>query len=172
MPNLVPNTVKVQLLDGQKPIHQKSKNDFTWSIAYSGISTRFVIMEERNVFCGSYNVLLLKEKRDSHRVAHFSGSNIVALASLDKKIRFVDLKTASDKKLTIQGHAASIRCIYMNEIENYVLTGSYDTSIRCWNATTGRCMKIFQGHQSTVTCLAVCDTKIASGSYDRTCRGK
>ncbi len=89
-----------------------------------------MILEERNVFCGSYNVLLLKEKRDSHRVVNLNGKNMVALGSFDKKIRFIDLKTAEDMTMTIQGHAGSIKCICISESRKIVITGSYDTSIR------------------------------------------
>lgn len=87
-------------------------------------------MEERNIFCGPYNVLLLKEKKDPHRVSHFNGQNLVAFGSFDKKIRFIDLKLASEKSTTIQGHAGSIKCIYICEMKKIVVTGSYDTSIR------------------------------------------
>ena len=34
-------------------------------------------------------------------------------------------------------------------------------------------MRIFQGHQGTVTCLSFCEEneRLVSGSYDKTCRG-
>lgn len=33
--------------------------EVNFSNAYSGVSTRNVIMEERNVYCGTYNVMVL-----------------------------------------------------------------------------------------------------------------
>ena len=135
MPNLKLGSFDVIPLDENKCIEKKaithkSRSECNWDNAYSGISTRNVILEERNVFCGSYNVLLLKEKRDPHRVAHLNGSNMVALTSIDKKIRFIDLKSATEKPMRIQGHAGSIRCMFISELDNFVLTGSYDTTIR------------------------------------------
>lgn len=130
VPNIKTGTFDVILNENEKQIEPKSKDDCTWEVAYSGISSRYVIMEERNVFCGSYNVLLLKEKRDPHRVAHLNGSNVVAVGTWDAKVRFIDLKTACDKPVYVKGHAGSIRCVFVNEAQNFVLTGSYDTSIR------------------------------------------
>lgn len=38
------------------------KSQLSFQTAYTGISTRKVIMEERNVYCGSYNVLVVDNK--------------------------------------------------------------------------------------------------------------
>lgn len=130
MPNLISGTFNVILNENEEEYNQKTKADFTWENAYKGVSTRKVILEERNVYCGSYNVLLLKDKRDSHRVVCLNGDTTVVTASFDKKIRFIDIKTAEDKPLTIQGHAGSIKCIYISEACGIVITGSFDTSIR------------------------------------------
>ncbi len=130
MPNLISGTFQVVINENEEEFKQKTKADYTWENAYKGVSTRKVILEERNVFCGPYNVLLLKDKRDSHRVACLNGDTTVATASFDKKIRFIDIKTAEDKPYTIQGHAGSIKCICISEACGIVITGSFDTSIR------------------------------------------
>jgi F-box/WD-40 domain protein 10 len=114
----------------EKEITTMFKTECNWANAFAGYSTRNVIMEERNVFCGGYNVLVVKEKRDPHRVVHLNGSNKIAYGSFDKKIRFIELKTALDSKTVIQGHVGSIKCIYVYEKKGIVITGSYDTSIR------------------------------------------
>ena len=38
------------------------KSEVSYNTAYSGVSTRKVIMEERNVYCGPYNVLVLVDQ--------------------------------------------------------------------------------------------------------------
>ncbi len=174
VPNLLPGTNELVRRDDEPEVNIMFKTECSWLNAYAGFSTRNIIMEERNLFCGSYNVLLLKEKRDPHRVIHFNnGANLVAFGSFDKKIRFLDIKTASERSSTIKGHAGSIKCIYICELKKIVLTGSFDTSIRCWSIETGKCIRIFQGHQQTVTCLSMFDEdeRIVSGSNDNTCRG-
>ena len=35
------------------------KSEFSFETAYSGFQTRKIIMEERNVYCGAYNVMVL-----------------------------------------------------------------------------------------------------------------
>lgn len=102
-------------------------------------------MEERNVLCGQYNVLVMKEKFDRRRFCHLNGPTTIAYStSLDQKLRFIDLKTAQERPLTIQGHAASIRCVYIYEKKRIVITGSYDTSVRVWSIDSGKCLRIFQ----------------------------
>ena len=174
VPNLYPGTYDLIRKENEEEVNITFKTECNWTNAYAGFATRNIIMEERNVFCGAYNVLLLKEKRDPHRVIHLNGSNLVVFGSFDKKIRFIDIKSASENKMCIQGHAGSIKCIYICESKKMVITGSFDTSIRCWSIETGKCIKIFQGHQQTVGCLSMFDLedRIVSGSNDNTCRGK
>lgn len=38
------------------------KSEASMTNAYAGCSTRNIIMEERNVYCGPYNVLILSDK--------------------------------------------------------------------------------------------------------------
>lgn len=53
---------------GDRPSSRKrtkdEKNTSTWRKLYeaNGITTRLVLMEERNVYCGPYNVLLLRDE--------------------------------------------------------------------------------------------------------------
>ena len=49
--------------------------------------------------------------------------------SYDRKVKLTDAATARCER-TIQGHAGSIRCVYISEERGIVLSGGYDTSIR------------------------------------------
>jgi F-box/WD-40 domain protein 10 len=130
VPNLYPGSHELMRKSDEAEVEIAFKTECNWANAYAGYHTRNIVMEERNVFCGPYNVLLLKEKRDPHRVIHLNGANLVAYGSFDKKIRFIDIKAASERNIAIQGHAGSIKCIYICEPKNLVVTGSFDTSIR------------------------------------------
>ncbi len=130
MPNLYPGTNECKRNDNEKEINVAFKNECNWVNAYAGYQLRNVIMEERNVFCGSYNLILLKEKRDLSRVTHLNGINSVVFSSYDKKITFYDLKSSTEKVSPIQGHAGTIRSIYIYETKNILITGSFDASIR------------------------------------------
>lgn len=149
------------------------KSECSWSNAYAGYSTRNVIMEERNVLCGQYNVLVMKEKHDIQRVCHLNGPTTIAFSSsFDQKLRFIDIRTAIERPLTIQGHAGSIRCVYIYEKKRVVITGSYDTSIRMWSIDSGKCLRIYQGHTQTVTCVSMFEgnERFITGSVDGTCK--
>lgn len=67
---------------------------------------------------------------DGHRVFHTDGGNLIVTGSKDRKLRFIEMENRAELDLKISGHAGSIKCVHLNEEENYVLSGSYDTSIR------------------------------------------
>lgn len=54
--------------------------------------------------------------------------------------------------------------------DNIVVSGSTDRTLRVWNAETGECIHVLQGHASTVRCLAMHENKVVSGSRDGTLR--
>ena len=49
--------------------------------------------------------------------------------SYDRRVRLIDASTGKCDR-TVQGHAGSIRCVYVSEERGIVLSGGYDTSIR------------------------------------------
>ena len=51
-----------------------------------------------------------------------------------------------------------------------VVSGSTDRTLRVWNADSGECIHVLQGHTSTVRCLAMHENCIVSGSRDGTLR--
>ena len=64
------------------------------------------------------------------RVIHTDGGRLIAMATNDKKIRLIDSETCHFVKPVISGHAGSIRCVAISEDQGYVVSGSFDTSIR------------------------------------------
>jgi WD40 repeat protein len=56
------------------------------------------------------------------------------------------------------------------EKNNLIWTCSHDKTICAWDAQTGNCKKVFQGHTKAVTCILIKDGILFSGSYDRTVR--
>lgn len=172
VPNLYPGTYECKR-NTEKEISCQFKSDCNWENALAGYQTRNVIMEERNIFCGPYNIFVLKEKRDAQRVVHLNGKNTVGYASLNRRVDLIDIKNSSEKDSGITGHAGTIKAIYVCEKMAIIVTGSYDTSVRCWSIHDGKCLAIFQGHQQTVTCLDMYEPyeRIISGCNDKTCKG-
>ncbi len=138
--------------------------------AYTGYSTRNIIMEERNVYCGAYNVMVLKDEMDLTRVVSTDGSRLVAMGNQSNKVRLINNETAQEENPCISGHAGSVRCLDLCVDRGFVVSGSYDTSIRKWSLETGKCQRIFRGHRDTVTCLKVHNDKVVSGGKDCMCK--
>ncbi|CAF4209340.1 unnamed protein product [Rotaria sp. Silwood2] len=98
-----------------------------------------------------------------------SGESVVAITSRDGRVRLIDMQSAQERPMVLVGHAASVHCIVVQESKKRIFTGSYDLTVRCWNIETGRCTKLYHGHERTVTCLAVFLDLIAAGGNDNLC---
>lgn len=96
---------------------------------YEGIETVPVEIEERNLFCGAYNVFVLQDAGDANRCTTYNGGTLVAVGSSDRRVRLLHANTGRSEKV-IKGHAGSIKCLLISEKRGFVLSGSYDTSIR------------------------------------------
>uniref|UniRef100_A0A6I8N683 Uncharacterized protein n=1 Tax=Ornithorhynchus anatinus TaxID=9258 RepID=A0A6I8N683_ORNAN len=142
------------------------QNEYGLEAAYYGQETEMIPMEERNVFCGTYNVRILTDVWEQNRVIHYCGGELVALGSTDRKIRLLDVFQMKETPPVFRGHAGSIRALILSEKDSFVLSGSYDLSIRCWSMVTGSCTRIFNGHTGTITSLDLFENRLASGSKD------
>lgn len=61
VPNVSSQTWNV-IYNGEPIIDTSSLSEVNFEAAFSGISTRKVIMEEKNIYCGAYNVMILQNK--------------------------------------------------------------------------------------------------------------
>ncbi|KAM9045348.1 F-box and WD repeat domain containing protein 10B isoform 3-T3 [Megaptera novaeangliae] len=143
----------------------RTKNDYDLWTAYQNEEAQQVQMEERNVFCGTYNIRILSDMWDRNRVIHYSGGDLLAMSS-NRKIQLLDIIQIKQIPIKFRGHTGSVRTLFLCEEENFLLSGSYDLSIRYWDLNSGACIRIFSGHQGTITCMDVCKNKLASGAKD------
>ncbi|NXS48205.1 FBW10 protein, partial [Balaeniceps rex] len=134
--------------------------------AYHDLQTDTIQLEERNVFCGSYNIRVLTDQSDRSRIIHYGGGNLVAIGSADRKVRLLGMSGMKEVPPPLSGHAGSIKALFLNEKKGFVLSASFDLSIRCWNIYSGACVKIFNGHCGTVTCLDLHEEQFVSGARD------
>ncbi|KAM6050220.1 F-box and WD repeat domain containing protein 10B [Theristicus caerulescens] len=143
----------------------KEKED-NLQAAYHDLQTDTIQLEERNVFCGSYNIRVFTDQSDQSRIIHYSGGNLVAVGSADRKVRLLGMSGMKEVPPLLSGHAGSIKALFLNEKNGFVLSASFDLSIRCWNIYSGACVKIFNGHCGTVTCLDLHEEQFVSGARD------
>ncbi|XP_028355805.1 F-box/WD repeat-containing protein 10 isoform X6 [Physeter macrocephalus] len=107
----------------------RTKNDYDLWTAYQNQETQQVQMEERNVFCGTYNIRILSDMWDRNRVIHYSGGDLLAVSS-NRKIQLLDIIQIKQIPIKFRGHTGSVRTLFLCEEENFLLSGSYDLSIR------------------------------------------
>ncbi|KAE8577225.1 hypothetical protein XENTR_v10004490 [Xenopus tropicalis] len=150
----------------ERKFYQETKTGESLEAAYIDTETTSVPLEERNLFCGSYNVLILTGQGDHHRVIHFDGGRLVAVGSVDRKVKLFDLVEMKQVPPLIHGHAGSIRRVFLCEERGFLFSGGFDLSIRQWAVESGVCMRIFHGHMKTITSLDVEEDLLVSGAKD------
>ncbi|XP_063309434.1 F-box and WD repeat domain containing protein 10B [Pelobates fuscus] len=154
------------ILRTEKKIIEKKPGE-SLEAAYIDNETETVLMEERNVYCGPYNVLMLSGHENQHKAIHFDGGQFVAVGAADRKVKLLDIFNMKQVPPLFNGHAGSIHVVHLCEERGFVFSGGYDLSIRRWNLQSGVCMKIYLGHMRTITCLDVCENVLVSGAKDR-----
>ena len=65
---------------------------------------------------------------------------------------------------TLEGHGEAVLALAVGQ--TFLVSGSYDTTVRFWDLGTLRCIRKCEGHEDAVRVLAVAGEKVFSGSYD------
>ena len=68
----------------------------------------------------------------------------------------------------LQGHTDAVTCLQIDDSLHDVpypvlMTGSWDRTIRIWNADTGACISVLKGHARGVRCIQFDSAKLISG---------
>lgn len=64
-------------------------------------------------------------------------------------MRLFDVETNQEIR-SFRGHNSSVATIAFKPNSNVVFTGSKDSTIKCWDVTSGRCTKTFSSHLGEV----------------------
>jgi WD40 repeat protein len=80
-------------------------------------------------------------------------------------------KTWDACELTMR-HGSIVSSVAFSNDGSRVVSGSYDRSVRIWNAVTGECEVVLEGHSDLVTSVAFSNdgSRVVSGSWDKSVR--
>ncbi|KAF8924554.1 sulfur metabolite repression control protein-like protein SconB [Dissophora ornata] len=65
-----------------------------------------------------------------------------------------------------RGHTDGVMCLQFDD--SFLMTGSYDNTVKVWNIETGECLRTLTGHALCVRALHFDEAKLITGSMDRT----
>ncbi|GMH44531.1 hypothetical protein BSKO_12483 [Bryopsis sp. KO-2023] len=89
----------------------------------------------------------------------------VAVGERNGQIGILSLRDRACK-VRLSGHRGRVTCIAHEEKENLLVSGSWDKTIRVWNATDLACTLVLNGHRASVESLAVTGDTVVSGACD------
>ena len=69
---------------------------------------------------------------------------------------------------TFRGHSGSVPCCSISSDDSFIVSGSYDKTLKLWNIETGEEIQTFRGHSDYVACCSISsdDSFMVSGSWD------
>jgi len=73
-------------------------------------------------------------------------------------------KEGKCKVRTLRGHTRSVFCVCI--YKNYIVSASYDETLKIWDLQTGECLRTLMGHSKGVTSCLMFGSKIISASCD------
>jgi WD40 repeat protein/DNA-binding SARP family transcriptional activator len=100
-----------------------------------------------------------------------SRGDSVLFAGWDGKVAWLRDARTGRELARFSGHTDQILSIEVSNDKKYVLTGSYDKTVRLWDAATGQELQTLRGHTDIVSAIFSEDGKyILSWSRDKTVR--
>ncbi|KAJ3207877.1 hypothetical protein HDU67_007179 [Dinochytrium kinnereticum] len=121
-------------------------------------------------------LLIPDASEDDGEAGEEDGGLVAYVGESGHVARRLDLLSGKSKGL-YKGHTGPVTCLAVmsgrnatGEKEEYLFTGSWDKTIRKWNAKTRDSLMTFTGHSDFIKCLKIHTQILLSGSSDATLR--
>ncbi|KAF0971827.1 hypothetical protein FDP41_010050 [Naegleria fowleri] len=87
-------------------------------------------------------------KKTVSEIAISPDDSLIATASADKTAKVLD---ANDLKVVFEfPHKRAVWCVKFSPVDKVLATGCSDNNIRIWSLKTGNCVKVLEGHDTSV----------------------
>ena len=107
---------------------------------------------------------VFKQKRLQHDEGKYDALDESAVKGMFERLFFGTYKCLA----TLEGHTGHVRCLTL--YGNKLFSGSWDNTIRVWDADTHEHLATLEGHAGWVSCLTLHGNKLFSAGDDRTIR--
>merc|ERR1712126_580698 len=95
--------------------------------------------------------------------------SLLLTGSDDKTIRMWCTNAAKTECIgTLSGHTKAVKCLSV--FDNFVISGSVDTTVRKWDMTTLECVFVYRGHSGQIAKVICSPEFVFSVSADKTAR--
>ena len=159
------NIEKLQAINGKLNL---DSNPFEAEIYIDAKHYGQTPMQIPNLLIGEHNLQLKKEgfKDFSTKIKIEENKTAQYTFTLQEKPKFTEYKLLK----TLNGHSYPITSVAYSPDGTKIISGSWDNTIKIWDANTGECLKTLEGHSNVVRSVAYSPDgrKIISGSTDKT----
>ncbi|XP_075715229.1 WD repeat domain-containing protein 83 isoform X2 [Rhinoderma darwinii] len=132
-------------------------------------AVRFNVDGNYCMTCGSDKSLKLWNPHKGTMLKTYSGHGYEVLdaAGSDKTIILWDVAQGQVVR-KFRGHAGKVNCVEFNEESTVIISGSIDSSIRCWDSRSRRpeAIQILDEAKDGISSIKVSDHEILAGSVD------
>ncbi|EUC35743.1 hypothetical protein COCCADRAFT_34740 [Bipolaris zeicola 26-R-13] len=131
---------------------------------------RFIMYHKQTIELGplqAYISALLFSPTDSliRKAYHHEAAECISITTAMSS-------TWSECVQTLEGHEGPVSSVAFSHDSSRVISGSYDSTVRVWDASSGASLLTLKGHTTLVTSVAFShdSSRVASGSFDTTIR--
>ena len=115
----------------------------------------------------------LMQSKENEKISKIENQNNNQLDVESPNPQFLyELITKSHRRFTLYGHQSAVYSVSISPDNQYLISGSYDSTIRLWNLHTKTCFGVYKGHFCPILCVKFSPIThyFASGACDKTAR--
>ncbi len=134
-----------------------------------GMNMNLSLNNMNNMNNNSNNININSSNNNTYSSNHHQFTNRARSMSMSSTSR-----PKASRIISLHGHGGPVWCLQIDKETEYLVSGSYDTTVKIWNWQTAACIRTLRGHTGWISALAIDDDKglglITSTSWDGSVR--